>query len=147
MSQQSLNASPLIQLSKIWVNIDDRDILKAIDFSLQEKEIVTLIGPNGAGKSTLIKVMLGIVKPKSGEIKTARKLKFSYVPQKFNPSHSLPLRVKDLLALENALQLLKLKLSVIPVLPNWKILKYNSFPAVNVNVCCWLAPYYVSRIF
>ncbi|MCP5774795.1 zinc ABC transporter ATP-binding protein ZnuC, partial [Klebsiella pneumoniae] len=31
---------------------------------------------------------------------TARKLKFSYVPQKFNPSHSLPLRVKDLLALE-----------------------------------------------
>ena len=100
MSPQSLNASPLIQLSKIWVNIDDRDILKAIDFSLQEKEIVTLIGPNGAGKSTLLKVMLGIVKPKSGEIKTARKLKFSYVPQKFNPSHSLPLRVKDLLALE-----------------------------------------------
>ncbi|MCJ8512599.1 zinc ABC transporter ATP-binding protein ZnuC [Acinetobacter lwoffii] len=98
--QQSLSASPLIQLSKIWVKIDERDILKAIDFSLQEKEIVTLIGPNGAGKSTLIKVMLGILKPQSGEIKTARKLKFSYVPQKFNPSHSLPLRVKDLLALE-----------------------------------------------
>ncbi|EAO7613994.1 metal ABC transporter ATP-binding protein, partial [Salmonella enterica] len=100
MSQQSLSASPLIQLSQIWVKIDERDILKAIDFSLQEKEIVTLIGPNGAGKSTLIKVMLGILKPQSGEIKTARKLKFSYVPQKFNPSHSLPLRVKDLLALE-----------------------------------------------
>ena len=147
MSQQSLNASPLIQLSKIWVNIDDRDILKAIDFSLQEKEIVTLIGPNGAGKSTLIKVMLGIVKPKSGEIKTARKLKFSYVPQKFNPSHSLPLRVKDLLALENAHQLLKLKLSVIPALPSWKIPKFNSFLAVNVNASYWLVPYYVSRIF
>jgi zinc transport system ATP-binding protein len=69
--QQSLSASPLIQLSKIWVKIDERDILKAIDFSLQEKEIVTLIGPNGAGKSTLIKVMLGILKPQSGEIKTA----------------------------------------------------------------------------
>ena len=147
MSQQSLNASPLIQLSKIWVNIDDRDILKAIDFSLQEKEIVTLIGPNGAGKSTLIKVMLGIVKPKSGEIKTARKLKFSYVPQKFNPSHSLPLRVKDLLALENALQLLKLKSFVIPALPSWKIPKFNSFLAVNVNASYWLVPYYVSRIF
>ena len=102
MSQQSLSASPLIQLSQIWVKIDERDILKAIDFSLQEKEIVTLIGPNGAGKSTLIKVMLGILKPQSGEIKTARKLKFSYVPQKFNPSHSLPLRVKDLLALEKS---------------------------------------------
>ena len=43
------------------------------------------------------------------------------MPQKFNPSHSLPLRVKDLLALKNAHQLLKLKLSVIPALPSWKI--------------------------
>lgn len=100
MLQQNISSMPLIELKQISVHIDERDILKKIDFSLHDKEIVTLIGPNGAGKSTLIKVMLGIVKPKSGEIQTARKLKFSYVPQKFNPSHSLPLRVKDLLALE-----------------------------------------------
>lgn len=95
-----MSSDPLIQLSNIWVNIDGRDILKAVDFSLQEREIVTLIGPNGAGKSTLIKVMLGIVKPQSGKVLSSRSLKFAYVPQKFNPSHSLPLRVKDLLALE-----------------------------------------------
>ena len=59
MPQQSLSASPLIQLSKIWVKIDERDILKAIDFSLQEKEIVTLIGPNGAGKTTLFRLNTG----------------------------------------------------------------------------------------
>ena len=47
VSQQNLTPVPLIQLSKIWVNIDERDILKAIDFSLQENEIVTLSGPNG----------------------------------------------------------------------------------------------------
>ena len=91
---------PLIALQNIYVQIDEREILKNIDFALHAKEIVTLIGPNGAGKSTLIKVMLGIVKPKSGRVQHATKLKFSYVPQKFNPSHSLPLRVKDLLALE-----------------------------------------------
>ena len=92
--------SPLISLDKISVRIDDRDILKQIDFTLHEQEIVTLIGPNGAGKSTLIKVLLGIVKASSGKIQCKKKLKFSYVPQKFNPSHSLPLRVQDLLALE-----------------------------------------------
>lgn len=97
----SLSSQPtLIALEQIYVRIDDREILKNIDFSLHEKEIVTLIGPNGAGKSTLIKVMLGIVKPSSGKLKQSKKLKFSYVPQKFNPSHSLPLRVCDLLALE-----------------------------------------------
>ena len=65
--EQSVN-SPLVQLQQINVRIDDRDILKNIDFSLQEKEIVTLIGPNGAGKSTLIKVLLGILKPNAGKI-------------------------------------------------------------------------------
>jgi zinc transport system ATP-binding protein len=90
----------LVELSQISVRIDERDILKHVDFVLHEREIVTLIGPNGAGKSTLIKVLLGIVHPNAGDIKTTKPLKFSYVPQKFNPSHSLPLRVKDLLALE-----------------------------------------------
>ncbi len=100
MQQQALNAAGLIELKNIHVRIDQRDILKNIDFTLHEREIVTLIGPNGAGKSTLIKVLLGILKPSSGQIISAKKLKFSYVPQKFNPSHSLPLRVCDLLALE-----------------------------------------------
>lgn len=90
----------LIELKKIHVRIDERDILKNVDFALHQQEIVTLIGPNGAGKSTLIKVMLGIMQPSSGQLISYKKLKFSYVPQKFNPSHSLPLRVCDLLALE-----------------------------------------------
>ena len=95
------HANALIQLDQINVRIDERDILKNIDFSIGEKEIITLIGPNGAGKSTLIKIILGIVKPNSGKIKSKKQLKLAYVPQKFNPSHSLPLRVKDLLDLEH----------------------------------------------
>ncbi|MBE9402004.1 metal ABC transporter ATP-binding protein [Acinetobacter albensis] len=100
VSQQIKNNNALISLDKISVRLNERDILKNIDFALFEREIVTLIGPNGAGKSTLIKVLLGIVKASAGQIHQQKKLKFSYVPQKFNPSHSLPLRVKDLLALE-----------------------------------------------
>lgn len=98
--QQQITTAPLIGLQNIQVCIDERDILKNVDFELHAGEIVTLIGPNGAGKSTLIKVLLGIVKPNAGKLVNARKLTFSYVPQKFSPSHSLPLRVKDLLALE-----------------------------------------------
>lgn len=94
------SAPSLIQLQQINVRIDDRDILKNVDFSIHEKEIITLIGPNGAGKSTLIKVILGIIKPNSGKMQSHKNLTLSYVPQKFNPSHSLPLRVKDLLELE-----------------------------------------------
>ena len=101
LQPSELSTPVLIALEQISVRIDDRDILKQIDFSIHEQEIVTLIGPNGAGKSTLIKVLLGILKPNTGQVSSTRKLKFSYVPQKFNPSHSLPLRVKDLLDLES----------------------------------------------
>lgn len=101
LQPSELSTPVLIALEQISVRIDDRDILKQIDFSIHEQEIVTLIGPNGAGKSTLIKVLLGILRPNAGRMLSTRKLKFSYVPQKFNPSHSLPLRVKDLLDLES----------------------------------------------
>src|SRR5262249_60631235 len=33
------------------------EILKSVDFVLNEGEIVSIIGPNGAGKSTLLKVI------------------------------------------------------------------------------------------
>lgn len=61
MSPQISLDPVLVELSQISVRIDERDILKHVDFVLHEREIVTLIGPNGAGKSTLIKVLLGIV--------------------------------------------------------------------------------------
>ncbi|MFW1676000.1 zinc ABC transporter ATP-binding protein ZnuC, partial [Acinetobacter baumannii] len=82
------------------VHRDQRDILKKVVFDLHDNEIVTLIGPNGAGKSSLIKVLLGILKPSSGRVISNKKLIMAYVPQKFNPSHSLPLRVQDVLYLE-----------------------------------------------
>ena len=47
-------------------------------------EILGLLGPNGAGKSTIIKMLLGIIKPTSGEVKVFNKnpLKFSYQDKK-----------------------------------------------------------------
>lgn len=92
--------SPLVELRKINVSFDERQILKEIDLHIYPQEIMTLVGPNGAGKSTLIKILLGIIKPTTGQIITQKKLRLAYVPQRFNPSSSLPLRVKDLLALE-----------------------------------------------
>lgn len=40
-----------------------------ISFSVREGELIGYIGPNGAGKSTSIKMLTGILKPTSGEMK------------------------------------------------------------------------------
>lgn len=74
-----------------------REILSDVSFRLKEGEIGVLLGPNGAGKSTLFQSLLGIVKPKNGEIllngKSSRETSarewaqsIAYVPQRVTPS-------------------------------------------------------------
>ena len=45
------------------------EAVKNISFDLHEGECLGIIGENGAGKSTLLKILSGIVKPTSGNIK------------------------------------------------------------------------------
>ena len=42
--------------------------IRDISLSVGKGEIVSVIGPNGAGKTTLLKTIIGILKPKRGEI-------------------------------------------------------------------------------
>lgn len=44
-------------------------ILKTVDYLVHEGEIVTLLGANGAGKTTTMKTILGIVRPRNGEVR------------------------------------------------------------------------------
>lgn len=92
----------LISLSNISVTFAEQPTLRNVDLTIHEKEIVSLIGPNGAGKSTLVKIVLGVLKADQGQIIRHAGLTVGYVPQRFNPSSSLPLRVIDLLNLERA---------------------------------------------
>lgn len=44
------------------------DILKGLSLTVEPGRTYCIIGPNGAGKSTLIKVISGLLKPRSGKI-------------------------------------------------------------------------------
>jgi branched-chain amino acid transport system ATP-binding protein len=44
-------------------------ILRGVNFKVEEKEIVSIIGPNGAGKTTLVKTIMGFLKPQTGSVK------------------------------------------------------------------------------
>lgn len=43
-------------------------VLHGVDFRVSQGETVGLMGRNGMGKTTLLKAMLGLVKPRSGEV-------------------------------------------------------------------------------
>ena len=45
------------------------DIISSCSLNVNKGEIVSILGPNGAGKSTAMKVLLGLLKLKSGNVK------------------------------------------------------------------------------
>ena len=45
-----------------------RDVLRRLSFTFSEGDRVGLTGPNGSGKTTLFHVIMGLLKPKEGEI-------------------------------------------------------------------------------
>ena len=46
-------------VSNLSVSIDEKDILRNINFSIKSGETIGLIGPNGSGKTTLMRSILG----------------------------------------------------------------------------------------
>jgi ribose transport system ATP-binding protein len=59
----------LLSLHGIQKSFGSNDVLKDIDFALNEGEIHALVGENGAGKSTCLGLLFGLHAPSSGEIK------------------------------------------------------------------------------
>lgn len=48
--------------------VPEVDILRGVDLTLRQGELVGIIGPNGAGKSTLVKAIFGLLKVRSGTV-------------------------------------------------------------------------------
>jgi len=58
----------LVEVKNLKKNFGERNVVKNISFSIKENEILGLLGPNGSGKTTTIGMILGLLKPSSGEI-------------------------------------------------------------------------------
>lgn len=58
----------MIKIDDLVVAYGGIEALKGISLEVPSGKIVTLVGANGAGKSTTLKSIVGLVKPKSGNI-------------------------------------------------------------------------------
>ena len=94
--------SPLLDIKELYFSYGRENVLENVSFSLQERDFWAIIGPNGGGKTTFIKLILGLLKPQSGEIKFARNMNIKhigYVPQITHFNMDFPICVYDVIAM------------------------------------------------
>lgn len=94
-SDKMLCHQKIVSIDHISFSYENKTVINNLQFNVLERDFVGVIGSNGAGKTTLLKMLVGLLKPTSGEIQLFdRPLnqfkdweRIGYVPQKnaFNP--------------------------------------------------------------
>lgn len=60
---------PVIELQDLVTHYGDREILKGLNLTVRQGEIMVIMGGSGSGKSTLLRCVLGLKRPTSGAIR------------------------------------------------------------------------------
>jgi energy-dependent translational throttle protein EttA len=71
----------VVEVQNLKKGYGDRLLIDNLSFNLPRGGIVGIIGPNGAGKTTLFRMLTGVEKPDSGEIRFGPATKLSFVDQ------------------------------------------------------------------
>ncbi len=91
----------VVKLKDVWVRYDGEAVLEGINLSIGQSDFLGIIGPNGGGKTTLLKVMLGLITPRQGQVSILGKLpqnsrnSIGYVPQINVFDRDFPINVWD----------------------------------------------------
>ncbi|MCC3275961.1 MULTISPECIES: amino acid ABC transporter ATP-binding protein [unclassified Arthrobacter] len=62
------NSAPAIEVRNLHKSFGSNEVLKGIDFHVDQGEVVCVIGPSGSGKSTLLRCVNRLEDPTSGTI-------------------------------------------------------------------------------
>ena len=60
--------APVVLFDKVWLQFDEKVILRDVTFSVRSGHTKIFLGASGAGKSTILKLMLGLLKPDAGTV-------------------------------------------------------------------------------
>ncbi|MGH3027994.1 MAG: ATP-binding cassette domain-containing protein, partial [Gaiellaceae bacterium] len=58
----------MLKVSGIFAGYGGGDVLQGVDLEVPSGSVCCIVGPNGAGKSTVLRVVSGLLRPRSGEV-------------------------------------------------------------------------------
>ena len=125
----------------------DRSVVNDISFNINKGEVVCLLGPNGAGKTTTFYMVVGLVKPNSGQImlddqdisswpmNLRAKAGIGYLPQEASIFRKLSVEdnIKLVLQMNEKLTENEKKRKLEELLTEFGILRLRSYAAVSLS--------------
>jgi zinc transport system ATP-binding protein len=94
-----LAESSVIEFQDVSFAYDRHAVLEAVNFSVKEREFISIVGPNGSGKTTLLKLVLGLIHAQTGSVRVfgtrpehARQ-RIGYMPQHAHLDPQFPVDV------------------------------------------------------
>jgi phospholipid/cholesterol/gamma-HCH transport system ATP-binding protein len=64
-----MTETPLVHLNQVVLAFDGKPVLNGVELKIFPQDRLVILGQSGGGKSTMLRLILGILKPTSGEIK------------------------------------------------------------------------------
>ncbi len=71
----------ILACQNVSKSFGDVEVLKSINFHIEEKDKLAIVGVNGAGKTTLLRIILGEDQPDTGTVVKARDIRIGYLSQ------------------------------------------------------------------
>ena len=96
-----MSGSNVVDIQDVTFAYAKEPVLENVNLTVEPHDFASIVGPNGSGKTTLLKLLLGLIKPDSGEIKvfnhTPKKSRFrmGYIPQYIDLDLHFPVTVMD----------------------------------------------------
>jgi phospholipid/cholesterol/gamma-HCH transport system ATP-binding protein len=68
LDEAMAHGGPIIVFDTVCLAFDEKEILRNVSFTLKAGHTKIFLGASGAGKSTILRLILGLLKPDSGQI-------------------------------------------------------------------------------
>ena len=91
----------IIEIQNLNFSYHSQPVLRDVNLSVNHGDFVAMIGPNGGGKTTLLKLMLGLLRADSGDVRIFNNPpqevshRIGYVPQDVHINKNFPISALD----------------------------------------------------
>ncbi|MEV8372686.1 metal ABC transporter ATP-binding protein [Kribbella sp. NPDC056861] len=95
-----------VQVTDLSVDLGGRLVLRGVDLSIRQGEVVAVLGTNGSGKSTLIRTVVGLLPAARGKVELfgtpvprfRQWSRIGYVPQRITAAGGVPATVAEVVS-------------------------------------------------